>query len=40
MVTSKSSFLLEELKRRISKGYYKGVRPSDIYVYVYIGPEA
>ena len=22
------------------KGYYKGVRPSDIYVYVYIGPKA
>ena len=40
MVTSKSSFLLEGPERRISRGYCRDVKPSDIYVCVYIGQEA
>ena len=39
MVTSKSSFLLEGLERRISRGYCSDVKPGDIYVCVYTGPE-
>jgi len=34
VVTSKSSFLPEELERRISKDYCRGVRPSYIYIYI------
>ena len=32
VVTSKSSFLPEEPKRRISKGYCRGNRPSSMYL--------
>jgi len=32
IVTSKSSFLLEELERRISRGYCRGVRPRSSYL--------
>ena len=35
IVTSKSSFLPEELERRISKGYCRGVKPSNIYLCIY-----
>ena len=38
VMTSKSSFLPEELERRISRGYCRGDRPSGICLYVYIGP--
>ena len=36
IVTLKSSFLLEEPERRILRGYCRGVRPSNIYLYIYI----
>ena len=36
VVTSKSYFLPEEPERRISKGYCRGVRPSNIYMYLCI----
>ena len=39
-VTSKSSFLPEDLERRISRGYYKGIGPGAHYLYVYNGSEA
>ena len=35
VVTSKSSFLPEESKRRILRGYYKGDRPSSMYLCIY-----
>ena len=35
VMTSKSSFLPEELERRILKGYYKGDRSSGIYICIY-----
>ena len=35
VVTLKSSFLPEEPERRISRGYCRGVRPSNIYLYIY-----
>ena len=34
VVKSKSSFLPEELERRISRGYCKGDRPSSVYIYI------
>ena len=39
VVTSKSFFLPEEPESRISRSYCRNVKPSNIYVYVYIGPE-
>jgi len=35
IMTSKSSFLFEELERRISKGYCRGDRPKNAYLYIY-----
>ena len=35
IVTSKSSFLCEESKRRISRGYYRSVRPSNMHLCIY-----
>ena len=35
VVTSKSSFLPEALERKISRGYCRGVRPSNIYLCIY-----
>ena len=35
MVVSKSSFLLEEQNRRISRGYCRNDRPSCVCVYIY-----
>ena len=39
IVTSKSSFLPEELERRISRGYYRGERPG-VHMYICIRPRA
>ena len=35
VVISKSSFLLEEPKRRISRGYYRGGGPNSTYLCIY-----
>ena len=35
-MTSKSSFLSEEPERRISRGYCRGYRPRNAYIYIYI----
>ena len=35
VVTSKSSFLPEAPERKISRGYCRGVRPSNIYLCIY-----
>ena len=35
IVTSKSSFLLEELERRISRGYCRADRPKSTYLCIY-----
>ena len=36
IMTSKSSFLSEEPERRISRGYCRGYRPRNAYIYIYI----
>ena len=35
LMTSKSSFHLEEPERRISRGYFKGGRPKSTYLCIY-----
>ena len=41
VVTSKSSFLPKEPERRISRGYGRGVRPSNIHLCIYwIGAQS
>ena len=39
-MTSKSSFLSEEPERRISRGYCRGYRPRNTYIYIGLGVQS